>query len=68
MFVMAILGMELFAYNARFNSNDKLDLINGDPIDQNFDTFVWAFTTVFILMTEDGWSGIFYYYNRACGW
>lgn len=67
MFVMTILGMELFAYKALFKY-DKLDLEYGYPIDQNFDTFVWSFTTVFVLMTEDGWSEIYYKYNRACGW
>ena len=69
MFIYAILGMEVFAYKARFNSSNKVDLINGDPINQNFDSFIWSFTTVFVLMTEDGWSSIFYQYHRAVsGW
>ena len=59
--------MEMFAYKAKFTKDDKLDLINGESPPQNFDSFLWAITTVFILITEDTWSPIFYNYNRAVG-
>ncbi len=60
MFIYAILGMELFAENAKFTKDDKVDMENGKSIDQNFDSFLYAFTTVFVLLTQDGWSNIFY--------
>lgn len=67
MFVYTILGMEVFAEKAKFTSDDKVDLDNGDSIDTNFDSFLWSFTTVFVLLTEDGWSTVFYQYHRAVG-
>lgn len=66
MFIYAILGMELFAENAKFTA-DKVDMDNGKSIDQNFDSFLYSFTTVFVLLTQDGWSAIFYAYKRAMG-
>lgn len=57
MFIYAILGMELFAENAKFTA-DKVDMDNGKSIDQNFDSFLYSFTTVFVLLTQDGWSAI----------
>lgn len=67
MFIYAILGMELFAENAKFTADDKLDMENGTSINQNFDSFIYSFTTVFVLLTQDGWSAIFYAYKRAMG-
>jgi hypothetical protein len=66
MFVYTILGMEVFAEKAKF-TDDKVDMENGESIPQNFDSFLWAFTTVFVLLTEEGWSGVFYAYHRAVG-
>ncbi len=59
MFIYSILGMEMFAYKARYDSSGNLDLANGESLDQNFDSFLWSFTTVFVLLTEDGWSTVF---------
>ena len=59
--------MELFAYKARFNSDGIFDIDNGtDPLN-NFNQFLDAFTTVFVVLTNDGWSAIFYNYYRAVG-
>jgi len=52
--------MELFAYNAKFDADGSIDMENGESIYQNFDTFLWSFTTVFVLLTEDGWSYIYF--------
>ena len=60
MFIYSILGMELFAYNAKFDADGSIDMENGESIYQNFDTFLWSFTTVFVLLTEDGWSYIYF--------
>jgi hypothetical protein len=39
-FTYTILGMELFAYKVKFNSNNELDLSDkGKYIDSNFNTF-----------------------------
>jgi len=67
MFIFTILGMELFGYKARFNSQGQVDLENGDPINQNFDNFVWAFTTVFIVLTADSWSAVWFAHYRTVG-
>lgn len=67
MFVYTILGMEVFAEKAKFSADDKVDMINGESIPMNFDSFLWSFTTVFVLLTEDGWSYVFYQYHRAVG-
>ena len=67
MFIYAILGMELFAESAKFTKDDLIDLQNGESIDENFDSFLWAFTTVFVLLTEEKWCWVFYQYHRACG-
>lgn len=57
--------MELFAYECLKSSDDKIDMVNGTPPLSNFDTFLESFTTVFILLTGDGWTAILYDYYRA---
>jgi voltage-dependent calcium channel L type alpha-1D len=64
-FVFALLGMNMFAFKVAFNENDELDLENGTPPDSNFNTFLNAFTTVFIVLTADGWSGIYFQHYRG---
>ena len=56
MFTYSLLGLELFAYKAKFNDQGILDLVNGEYPDSNFNEFYNAFTTVFIILTNDGWS------------
>lgn len=67
MFIFTILAMELFAYQIKFDSNNNVDIENGQPINQNFDTFTWSFTTVFVLLTSDYWSNIWFAMSRAIG-
>ena len=67
MFIYAILGMDLFGYNAKFDSQGNIDMVNGSSNYLNFDSFLWAFSTVFVLLTEDSWSSTFYSYYRTCG-
>jgi voltage-dependent calcium channel L type alpha-1D len=52
MFVYCLLGMELFGYKVKYNDDDKLD-DNGQSPRANFDTFIMAFTTVFIVLTGE---------------
>jgi len=58
MFIYSILGMEMFAYKAKYDDSGNLDLDSGESLDQNFDSFLWSFTTVFVLLTEDAWSTV----------
>lgn len=62
-----LLGLELFANRAKFTEDDFVDEVNGTPPRYNFDRFINSFTTVFIVLTNDGISGIFYNYYRAVG-
>ena len=65
MFIYTMLGLELFAYRAKFNSNGDVDLVNGTSTNQNFDTFIWSFTSVFVILTADSWSNIWFQLYRA---
>ena len=67
MFIYSILGMEMFAYKAKYDADGNLDLVNGESLDMNFDSFLWSFTTVFVLLTEDNWSTAHQLYHRAVG-
>jgi len=61
-----LLGLELFANRAKF-LDDMVDNVNGSSPRNNFDRFMNSFTTVFIVLTNDGISTIFYDYYRAVG-
>jgi len=77
-FTFTILGMELFANTIRFdfdnnpiefydNDNpEKVSSIRSVP-DSNFDTFLNAFISVFIVIANDGWSTIYFDYSRVVG-
>lgn len=56
MIIFALLGMEFFAYNIRFD---------GESIRINCDTFYNAMITIFILLTNENWNAIAYDYMRA---
>ena len=57
----------MFAYKVKLNSQGNIDMINGTEPDANFDNFLDAFTTVFVVLTNDGWSGIYFTYYRGTG-
>lgn len=38
--IYTLLGMNLFAYQVAFNSEDKLDLVNGNYPDSTFNNFL----------------------------
>lgn len=65
MFIYSLLGMELFGYYAKFDSSGKLDLENGSFPNANFNYFLEAFTTVFIVLTGDSWSEFYFNHYRA---
>lgn len=65
-FTYTILGMETFAYKAKIDDSGKLDPEGSSP-EYNFDYFLQSFTSVFIVIANDGWSTIFFTYYRAVG-
>jgi hypothetical protein len=67
MFTYSLLGMEIFAYKAKFLEDGSIDLAYGHSPPANFDEFLGAFTTVFIILTNDGWTDIYFNYYRTVG-
>jgi hypothetical protein len=55
-FTYTLVGLEVFSNKAKFDKNDHLDLENGNSPVYNFDDFVEAFTTIFIIFTNDSWA------------
>ena len=66
-YIYTLLGLELFAFKAKFNENGEVDMENGEAPIFSFDGIIKSAITVFIILTNDGWSGIFYSYYRAVG-
>ena len=61
MFIYSLLGLELF-------SQTSLSLNDGDmSFSRNFNNFVNAFVTVFVVLTNDGWSKLYTTYYRENG-
>lgn len=67
MFTYTLLGLELFAERAKFDANNNVDPDNGTSPVYNFDYFFSAFTTVFIVLTNDSWQYMLYAHYRAVG-
>ena len=67
MFIYSLLGMELFAYKAAFNADNEVDLENGEYPNSNFNNFLDAFASVFIVFANDGWTNLFFGHYRASG-
>jgi hypothetical protein len=64
----SLLGLELFAFRAKLNLElDLVDEANGQSPRFNFDNFLNAFTTVFIILTNDSSGSIFYNHYRTVG-
>jgi hypothetical protein len=66
MFIYSLLGMELFAYNVKFDENGNVSDLGQYP-DSTFNTFLEAFISVFIILANDGWSTIYINHYRATG-
>ncbi len=68
MFTYTLLGMEIFAYKMRFDENNMPSQNEKDPFpDGNFNYFLEAFISVFIVLANDGWSTIYFNCYRAVG-
>jgi len=73
-FSFSILGMELFSATLSFDDNDVpllndyengLENMKGTPPDSTFNNFMDAFLTVFIVLTNDGWTTIYINHARS---
>ena len=57
MTIFTLLGMELFGHRVRFNLDNNIDPENPGtlPPRANFDSFGYAFTTIFIVFIGEDW-------------
>ena len=77
-FSYTILGMELFSRQLSFDENNKpikgdyengLENMKGTVPDWNFNNFSDAFLCVFIIISNDDWSTIYFdHYRTGSGW
>lgn len=63
-FIYTLLGMELFAYKVKYDSNGKIDMENGSYTDDNFNTFYQSFLMIFTVLTGDSWGDKYFRYFR----
>ncbi len=55
-----VLGMEIFAHKVKYDEETRhLDLVTGTSPQQNFDSLLNAYYSVFIVLANDGWSTIY---------
>jgi Ion transport protein len=67
-FIFTLMALELFAYKAKINPDtEEIDVENGVSPIYNFDNFMNSFSLVFIILTNDGQSAVYYNYYRAVG-
>jgi hypothetical protein len=66
-YIYTLNGMALFDQRAKFNSANEVDMVEGSTPMFNFNGFMNSLLTVFIVMTNDGQSTIYYNYYRAVG-
>lgn len=68
-FIYTLLGMALFAYEIKLNViTHAVDLSSeGAYPNSNFNNFIEAFVAVFVIISGDEWSTIFFDAYRAVG-
>ena len=60
-FIYTLLGRELFAYNVKFDEENKISREDDAKSPrENFDTFPNAIITIFIVLTGEQWNQIWY--------
>jgi hypothetical protein len=67
MFTYSLLGMDMFGYKVKITDDDKVSLKYGSSPASNFNYFLEAFTSVFIVLANDGWSTIYFNHARVFG-
>ena len=68
MFTYTLLGMELFAFKAKFNpETDELVGVDEPGIypREHFNNFLNSFTTIFIVLIGEDWNNVMYKYLRS---
>lgn len=65
-FTYSLLGLDLFAFKVKFNSDNQVDFsAAGRYPDSTFNSFLEAFVSVFVVLTNDGWTKIYFNHYRA---
>lgn len=68
MFTYALLGMEIFAYKIKYDEDtNRIDQVNGIEPRANFNTFIEAMTTIFIVLIGEDWNNVMYNHVRVMG-
>lgn len=72
MFIETLLGMELFAYNVKYNNADKEEVVlktePGEYPRPNFNTFLDGFMMIFIVFIGENWNEAMYDHTRVLGY
>ncbi len=63
-FMFAIIGMELFAHEVKFNSENEKDLVDGESSRVNFDDIGHAMLSSFTIQISDNWATYYVLYMR----
>ena len=62
------IGELLFAFKIRFDTTGKVDIFNGDPFINNFESFSASLFNIFYFFLNENWSMTMYKYYHAVGW
>lgn len=60
LYLFTLIGMEIFAFQVRIDSNGVPNPEEGSYADANFNNFLEGFYVVFVILVNDGWSTIFF--------
>ena len=64
-YVFALIGMSFFADGIKFDKDDNVDLVNGTPPRENFDSIQWSVVTIFEVLMGEGWNDLMYQSIRS---
>lgn len=62
------MGQLLFAFKIRFDSSGNVDILEGRPYINNFESFSSSLYTISYLFLNENWSSTMYQYYAAVGW
>ncbi len=68
LFTYTLIGLEIYAYKLEYKKNDYVtDETNNyyESSFSNFNSFIEAFLSVFIVLSNNGWAHMFYDHYRA---
>ena len=60
LFTYTLFGMELYSDKIKFDSKGNVDLVNGQSVRENFDTFIQGFISIFLVLIGDNWNNNMY--------